>query len=60
VPLGAAPQHLLCGDDFLAQPGRGGLDIHNDAVIGVDQIVGLIAEAPAPVLCGPSGLRVGF
>lgn len=60
VPIGGARQHLLGGDDLLAHPGRGRLDVHDDTVIGVDQIVGLIAEPSRSILDGPRRLRVSF
>jgi hypothetical protein len=60
VPLGSARQHLLGGDDLLAQPGRGRLDVHDDTVVGVDQIVGLIAEPSRSILDGSRRLWIGF
>jgi hypothetical protein len=60
VPVGGPRQQLLGGDDLLAHPGRGRLDVHDDTVIGVDQIVGLIAEPSRSILDGPRRLRVSF
>lgn len=60
MPVGGARQHLLGGDDLLAQPSRGRLDVHDDTVIGVDQIVGLIAEPSRSILDGPRRLSVSF
>ena len=50
MPFCAAIQHGFGGDDLLAQAGWRCLDIHDDPVIGVNQVIGLVAEAPGPVL----------
>lgn len=46
-------QHRLRRDNFLAEPGGRGLDIYDDALNGIDQIIGLLAEPARAVFERP-------
>src|SRR5512132_1494549 len=59
-PGAGSLQHALGGDDLLAQAGGGGLDIEDHRMRGVDQVVGLITEAPLAGLNRPGRLRIGL
>ena len=55
----AALHHDPGGDDLLAEARGRRLDVHDHSVRGIDQIVGLIAEASRAALYRPRHGRVG-
>ncbi len=60
VPVGTAVQHRFGGGDFSAQARRRSLYIDDNPMIGVDQVIGFIAEAAGAILDRPGGLGIGF